>query len=400
MKKNLNRRDFLKTLSASALGASVPLLSPNSAHGFGFGKVFNRRTGDYWMPTNISTTGAPAARYAQASCWIGDRLFVWGGFDLTNVVNTGGLYNPFTDTWTATSTGANCPSARYLPFCAWTGTEVVVWAGFDGGGMLGNGAKYNPSTNTWTTMGGTPPSTRGNTCFHWNGTYITVYGGEDPSGNALSGGKRYDPVGNTWLTMSTTGAPGLRNLFASALVSPTQLVVWGGTDDITFLDTGAVYNPNANSWTAMTTSGAPAGKFIALSGATDSKFMVWGGFDGASWVNSGGLYDPNTNTWSSVTTTGAPTGAARFRTQLVWGGGRMHLWGGSVPGTNYTSPVNTGGSYDPVANSWRTYTTTGGLSARSSHNTVWTGRELLIYGGVNDNTTAVFSDGKLFKPTL
>ena len=48
-------------------------------------------------------------------------------------LNTGGRYNPSTDTWTATSTGANVPAAREVHTAVWTGTEMIVWGGgFDG----------------------------------------------------------------------------------------------------------------------------------------------------------------------------------------------------------------------------------------------------------------------------
>jgi hypothetical protein len=38
-------------------------------------------------------------------------MIVWGGATNTDYLNTGGRYNPSTDSWTATST-TNAPSAR------------------------------------------------------------------------------------------------------------------------------------------------------------------------------------------------------------------------------------------------------------------------------------------------
>ena len=58
-------------------------------------------------------------------------MIVWGGIDFSSVLNTGGRYNPSTDSWTATST-TNAPSAREVHTGVWTGSEMIVWGGVDG----------------------------------------------------------------------------------------------------------------------------------------------------------------------------------------------------------------------------------------------------------------------------
>ena len=54
-------------------------------------------------------------------------MIVWGGYGNSGNVNTGGRYNPATDSWTSTST-TNAPEARYLHTAVWTGSEMIVWA--------------------------------------------------------------------------------------------------------------------------------------------------------------------------------------------------------------------------------------------------------------------------------
>ena len=44
------------------------------------------------------------------------------------VFNTGGRYDPATDSWRPTST-QNAPSARSGPTAVWTGSEMIVWGG-------------------------------------------------------------------------------------------------------------------------------------------------------------------------------------------------------------------------------------------------------------------------------
>ena len=56
-------------------------------------------------------------------------MIVWGGYvGGIGVSNTGGRYNPSTDSWTATST-TNAPAARDFHTAVWTGSEMIVWGG-------------------------------------------------------------------------------------------------------------------------------------------------------------------------------------------------------------------------------------------------------------------------------
>ena len=54
---------------------------------------------------------------------------MWGGYaSCCGYVNTGGRYNPSTDSWTATST-FNAPDGRYAHTAIWTGNRMIVWGG-------------------------------------------------------------------------------------------------------------------------------------------------------------------------------------------------------------------------------------------------------------------------------
>jgi hypothetical protein len=43
-------------------------------------------------------------------------------------LNTGGRYNPATDSWTAITIN-NAPSARFFHTAVWSGNEMIVWGG-------------------------------------------------------------------------------------------------------------------------------------------------------------------------------------------------------------------------------------------------------------------------------
>ncbi len=67
-------------------------------------------------------------------------MIIWGGNDGSpNYSNTGGRYNPETDSWTATST-TNAPDGREDHTAVWTGSEMIVWGG--GYFMVNTGGRY------------------------------------------------------------------------------------------------------------------------------------------------------------------------------------------------------------------------------------------------------------------
>ena len=94
--------------------------------------------------------------------------------------------------------------------------------------------------------------------------------------------------------------------------------------------------------------------------------VVWGGyfFDGFyHYLNTGGRYNPQLNSWTATTTTNAPDG--RVTHTALWSGSEMIVWGGSAESSNY---FNTGGRYDPVADTWLATSTVNAPDGRlSSH---------------------------------
>ena len=79
--------------------------------------------------------------------------------------------------------------------------------------------------------------------------------------------------------------------------------------------------------------------------------------------------------WTATTTANAPHG--RYLHTAVWTGSEMIVWGGGIPGT----PFNTGGRYNPSTDSWTATSTTNAPSGRDGHTAVWTGSEMIIWGG-------------------
>ena len=89
------------------------------------------------------------------------------------------------------------------------------------------------------------------------------------------------------------------------------------------------------------------------------------------------------DTWTATSTTNAP--AARFGHTAVWTGSEMIIWGGQDDNLQY---LNTGGRYNPSTDSWAATNTTTAPDGRGGHTAVWTGSEMIVWGGVTDNSYA------------
>ena len=145
-----------------------------------------------------------------------------------------GRYNPTADSWTATST-TNVPGARFSHTAVWTGSEMIVWGGSGDtiNFFFNTGGRYNPSTNSWTaTSTANAPAPRNAHTAVWTGTQMIVWGGQGPNGPSNTGG-RYNPSTNSWTATSTANAPERRD-FQTAVWTGSEMIVWGGSDQIVY----------------------------------------------------------------------------------------------------------------------------------------------------------------------
>jgi N-acetylneuraminic acid mutarotase len=355
------------------------------------GERYNPST-DSW--TAISIVNAPAARAFHTAVWTGSEMIIWGGATGWNSLNTGGKYNPSTDSWTATST-SNAPEGRAYHTAVWTGSEMIIWGGYNFPlGYFNTGGKYNPSTDSWTatTISNAPSGRRYHTAV-WTGSEMIVWGGNNLSAYENTGG-RYNPSTDNWTATSTTNAPDGRALH-TAVWTGSEMIAWGGTNASVDFNTGGRYNPTTDSWTATSTNNAPDGREFHTVVWTGSEMIVWGGylFDGGPHLlNTGGRYSPSTDSWTATSTTGAP--AARENHTAVWTGSEMIVWGG----IGDVGPLNTGGRYNPSTDSWTPTSISNTPEGRDYHTAVWTGSEMIVWGGSSPPVGPLNTGGR-YNPT-
>jgi N-acetylneuraminic acid mutarotase len=319
---------------------------------------------DTWAP--VSGVGAPSGGYEHTAVWTGTEMIVWGGLEFypSSRTNTGGRYNPLTDSWTATSTDG-APSPRNRHTAVWTGNEVVVWSGYDGS-YTTTGGRYDPSTDTWTPTSTTgAPSGRRYHRAVWTGTEMIVWGGENPG--TLDTGGRYDPSVDTWIPTSITNAPTPRAKH-SMVWTGDEMIVWGGNSI-----TGGRYDPSTDSWSPTSMSAVPHASTNHTTVWTGTEMIVWGP---NGTYPTGGRYDPSSDSWSPVSHDNTPLAFSGHT--AVWTGDLMVVWGGVYSSSYY--PI-TGGRYDPASDSWTPTGTSNEPWGRYEHSAVWTGSHMIVWGG-------------------
>ena len=280
------------------------------------------------------------------------------------------------DTWTSTPLPSGI-SRRALHTAVWTGSEMIIWGGWDNVAPSNTGSRYNPSTDSWTFISVTnaTPTARSLHTAIWTGSEMIIWAGADTS-NHLNTGGRYKPSTDSWTVTSTTNAPTARENH-TAVWTGSEMIVWGGTSG-SYLNTGGRYNPGTDIWTTTSSNNAPIGRDQHTAIWTGSEMIAWGGyfFDGSDhYLNNGGRYNPTMDSWTGVSTTNVPD--ARNQHTAVWTGSEMIIWGGG----NGSNGFNTGGRYNPGANNWTATSTINAPDARTAHTAIWTGTEMIIWGG-------------------
>ncbi len=133
---------------------------------------------------------------------------------------------------------------------------------------------------------------------------------------------------------------------------------------------------------------APSARMAHVAVYTGDQLVVWGGDD--AWPSeadgyaevtphplaTGGRYTLATERWAPTRTRGAP--AARYDAEAVYTGSEMIVWGGR---TGEDAPVATGGRYDPARDRWRPIASAGAPAGRYGHTLIWTGSEAIVWGG-------------------
>jgi ankyrin repeat protein/N-acetylneuraminic acid mutarotase len=359
-------------------------------------------------------------RGANTAVWTGADLIVFGGEGMGVTFEDGARYCFAEDTWAALPQ-KGAPSSRTGHAAVWTGKEMIIWGGF--GGINGqnvnhnDGARYSPSSDTWkpvTTKNA--PAARFDFPAVWTGREMLVWGGFTNSRSRYQGihadahlnsGGRYDPSFDSWKTITTWGAPSKR-CWSTMVWTGKEMIIWGGCNATKALGDGGRYSCARDAWRPVSSDGAPSARLGHVAVWTGKEMIVWGGTtretdEQSVCFENGARYNPETDIWRPISTIGAPKG--RVSTFAVWTGTEMVIWGGvndtQASGTGDPSRyVGTGARYNPATDTWTELTVTGAPSPRLTSG-VWTGEGLLTFGGYNGthlNDTWFYSPSRTLYP--
>jgi N-acetylneuraminic acid mutarotase len=273
----------------------------------------------------------------------------------------------------------------------WTGNFALALAPGQGGFP-----EFDPVAQAWRILStnGSYPSGSGGAVV-WTGQAVLVFGGSCGIQGTCAITESINAATGQSTNLSLVNAPAVRAFGTTAVWTGTQMIVWGGyaisvTENVAY-GSGALYDPMADTWTSM--SPAPGAKSAYINNSavwTGTQMLVWGGeqlvpgtFSDATPAPSGLAYDPGSDTWTALPTDGQPSSRATH--VAVWTGTEMLIWGGApfvgdaVGNVDATHPLSDGAAYNPVTRTWRPLQApaTGLVGAAS----VWTGTEMLVWGG-------------------
>jgi len=359
-----------------------------------YGSCREGHCADPWEP--ISGEGAPEARSSHTAVWTGSEMVVWGGAnrncDACNL-NTGGRYDPATDSWRPVSQ-VNAPSPRRFATAIWTGSEMIVWGGRHDGSALDTGGRYDPASDTWLLL----PATSGlaGRYWHtavWTGTAMIVWGGTIGYGY-LADGASYDPATDQWTAIPTAD---LGRRHHSAVWLDRAMLIYGGQGNDggnadAYLPSAAViggwsYTPSTQVWAPLPAVGQPSGRAFHTALVLGDEMVVWGGYDGVSTLGTGSVY--SAAGWRAIA---EPQPPARYMHSAVVldDPPQLVIWGGLF----WSVDVDSGGAFDLATDSWTRLPVA--PAGRHDHTAVSTGTAMIIWGG--ENTTGMLGDGAIYVP--
>ena len=280
------------------------------------------------------------------------------------------------------NSGGNSPEGMYNHFAIWTGNNMIICGVSSISGC--QTVNYNSNNNTWTNISPSPTCGSTSSKAVWTGNEILVHNG----GNRTY---KYNPISNIWTTIDSSIVNTGRSEY-SAIWTGTDMIIWGGQNSFP----GQKFNLATKTWSNISTTNSPTNKRGHSAIWTGSEMLIWGGIIGNFNLNSDSTiykYNPITNSWTQVVGINSPKGL--YLHSAVWTGTEMIVFGGQDAKDGII--VNKSYRYNYINNTWFEMSTNStSLSPRFAHSAIYTGNEILIWGGYDGNGK-LFNEGKTMK---
>jgi hypothetical protein len=250
--------------------------------------------------TSVSSTSSTSRYQNSTSVTLADgRVLVYGAFDDFGTVKTD-VFDPTTNLFSAVgdanfawnnSPGLLLANGKVLVAggVTWTNNQ---WASTNTAGL------FDPISNTWTATGSMITSRRAHFMIRLTDGRVFVGGGTSNAGGVKSA-EIYDPITGTFTSVSDM--PETRSdVHAALLPNGNVLVIGGYNSGSGHLTSAVIYDVSTNSWSTvssqMQTAHDYGAAFVTLQ---DGRIFIAGGWDSAlHGISQTEIFDPSTNTFS------------------------------------------------------------------------------------------------------
>lgn len=205
----------------------------------------------------------------------------------------------------------SAPGQGPCPRCAHTTNyyknKLYVFGGWNGSRMINDLYILNVGTLRWSkaAYSGEVPTPRAGHSAVVIGTNLVVFGGGDGT-NYLNDLYFLDLETMVWKQGYTSGTtPCARSRHTATVISEHQMVVIGGGDDSRVYNDVYILDVSNMSWTKPQVTGKAApsprwGHSAATIGKSDEKVIIFGGHDGSAMLNDLWLFDSAAASWAKI----------------------------------------------------------------------------------------------------
>jgi hypothetical protein len=243
------------------------------------------------------------ARYGAAAAPLsnGDVLIVGGSSGQGGVLATAEVFDPSTQTFTATAGSMTTPrlgaAAAPLP----DGDVLIAGGSNAGDAALSSAEVYDPATGTFTATTGTMSVGRnGPIAARLPDGDVLIAGGNNAASPALSSAEVYDPA--TGMFTPTTASMTTGRTEASAAPLPNgDVLIAGGAGAASFLSSAEVFDPSTQMFTATAGSMITSRDNATAAPLPDGDVLVSGGNNASTeHLSSAELYDSATGRFTAT----------------------------------------------------------------------------------------------------
>ena len=332
-----------------------------------------------------------AGRSEQISILLGNnKVLVAGGTtNGTLPVKTAELYNPDTNTWSAT--GSMGVARRGHTATLLLDGKILVTGGFDGTVESPTAEIYDPATGIWTATGAMGRGRKYHTATRLGDGKVLIAGGIVAT-NVGNGriAEIYDPLLGTFTSMPVTPSSALMSAprykhTASVLNDGVTVVLTGGFDPAvqgtTEVFTYVAASPTTSSWAAGPALAKSRYEHAASLLTGNRKILLTGGY--GQGLNTAEICDFSLATPACATTTSMSTSRASHTSTLLANGNVL-----VIGGNDGSQILKTIELFDPGTVLWTTHAKVM-LTARAGHSSTLMSNGRVLISGANNQVSGV-----------